>query len=745
MIKICKLLILLGLTSIVMGCKTNNFDSSSETGVVKTTLTTKSQISFNGGDDIDLSQIKLPPVQDFRIEILSNGEVVKSFEKYSDIEQNLELKLGKYLVKSAYGDVAKSGWNCTYYAGEGEFILSTINPQATINLECKLRSSFAFAKFDDKFRKAFSDFSVEFSTEKTAEPLIFIDGEKRIASFHESEKLWIVVNATLKSTEKKIKYGITHLEGVKAGDLNVFNFTVNDGKVSAQITVDNGFKLVEKNIDLDPEWVDDRFTKIYSSFDESSPILFVSGMPSAKSYDVVVSSNVGLKNLFIHFDEQFANDLGGIAKIDMLNLTPELQTLIDTKVGAVLKVTADGKGYRLNLSGCKDKLPLRNGQITQYQFGIEAVDILETSKRTGMDAFVIEIKVNTFKNERVWNRFAYIPAPYIVGGDASEILDLPFEYWVKEGNGSWVSRGNLIGNDEVRLNDLKPGTNYFTKVMFEESILSECAFKTHTELQIPNNDFSQFRTETCGGTRFPYLNYEFTNIWATLNALTVDKTEVGWSRSFPCVRVIDGAAEISTIGYGKNESGQGAQINHAWTQSLEKKDKWSRTWGNYAVGKIFLGTYSVAIGEIAGREFDSKPISVKFRYKFSCKNSNGPWTMQLRLLASGGEEVGRTEFSGSNANEGNFLDTTVPIKYNANYNSKSITNMELYFVSQTGSVAANDGNLNELYGSHREGTADFWGTPTWKESLDSRTCGNVLTIDDVIMVYPSNPEDYQIR
>lgn len=706
-------------------------------------LVSKGSVDFSTGEDLDFDQVYFPKAEDFKVAILKGVDTLKQFDSYSSIVEGVDLGIGEYKLSATYGDRSRAGWNTTYFDGAVDFVLSNSDRDVKLDLECNLKSSFAFAKFDDKFRAVFKDFSAEFYTEYTKVPLVFVDGEKRIASFRECSKLWVVVKATKIENNKKVTYGIDPVFGVKGGDLNVFNFTVSDGVVSFDLTVDNGVNVIEKSIDLNPNWLDNRGSKMQVTFDQQAVFANVYGLPHEKPADVVVTSNVGLASLSIKFDEAFAAEMG-CDSVDMLSASADVIAMVKNRVGVVVTKNVDGMAYRVDMKRCVNALKVRNAAETNYAIGIGCVDNAGSYFESKYNVKVVPPKFKRGEQDplKVWTRFAYIPHAEVTNVSEADKKRFPLEYWISEDGVNWKSLGIIERTSDVYLNELKYNTKYYTKVTFEDYVVGLSSFTTGNEAQIPNGDFEDFTMFTYGGTDFPIHTYEFNSGWATLNEKTTqNRTGTSWAKSYPCVRVVNGvnggkAAEISTIGYGND-----ALLEHL-PYKLFVNDEEIRTtkWGTYEVGKVFLGSYNGS--ESHGVMFDSKPKMITFKYKFKCKNSNGPWNVEMKLF-SGNDVIGRTKFTPSNENKDVFTEVQLPIVYDANFKSIEVTSIQLCFVAQTGDVAANSGNLDVIWGQDRRGyyTGIVGTTKNWVESIDSRHCGNVLTVDEIKLIYPTSPED----
>ena len=206
--------------------------------------------------------------------------------------------------------------------------------------------------------------------------------------------------------------------------------------------------------------------------------------------------------------------------------------------------------------------------------------------------------------------------------------------------------------------------------------------------------------------------------WSTRNALTTSQRSGtsyyyrAYSGTVPTDNGYSGkAAEISSLGFGAGSTY--FQGSGGWT--AEKR----------AAGMLFIGSHSATEeGESEafdyGHEFAVRPTGFKFFYKFKALNSE---SFRAYMVVENREqgvvtELGRGELL-SNQEQTSFVEAQVNVKYSNT--SLKATHMYIVFVSST----AETPSLEVITGS----ASDFSG------NNDSRFVGNVLTIDEVQLIY----------
>lgn len=733
------LLLLFGVCSV--SCSKSSDDGSGAQSVsFSADLSTRSEIKYPGsGSGIDLSQLPFPSDADFAVSITKGGNVKAAYDSFSQMPSDLELEVGVYNFKASYGEPFGGAWNRSYYEGNKEFSVTKSQSKLNLNLECKLETAFAFMRFDDLFLSTFENVSVSLSTEHTSEPMVFAVGETRIACFRPATKLVVMAHVTLRSTGKQYVYGVDPVMDFKAGEMHVMNFTVKGSDVSFDMTIDNGVTVVKKEVALDPDWLATRKTKLTTSYDDQLRIDNIYGLPYTKATDVVATSNVGVKSFYLKFDAGFATQVG-IDSINMLNMTDAERRIVD-QLGIVLSSNEDNMGHRANLTRCVNKLKMRGGVKTDYDFVIGVTDMVDNgaTKHLKLQIAPPEFKREDQQEGKVWNRFAYVPHAQVANVSDEDKARFPIEYWISTDRVTWRSLGVIASATDIYVNELLPNTKYYTKASFEDIEMNESSFTTSGETAIENGDFENYTVWDYDG-RGERKGVDLGGQWATLNDYTtMNRTNNMYFRSYPCVRVVSGRSgkgiELVTTGWGAGS-----------TYKSEKKflqSPWfhSQYCERATAGKVYLGTYtydgaSEEAGQVHGRNFASRPSALSFWSKYKVVNGNS-MVVHAELLA-GTEVVGSGEYT-DNQNVSEFTKHIIPIRYSVTGIAKPVTSIRLYLSSQITSATSTD--IENVNGS-AQASATFGETI---DAWDSRFQGSVLTVDDVELMYPTEYSDFTIQ
>ena len=211
------------------------------------------------------------------------------------------------------------------------------------------------------------------------------------------------------------------------------------------------------------------------------------------------------------------------------------------------------------------------------------------------------------------------------------------------------------------------------------------------------------------------MNNASDKYWDTRNALTTgDRSGAStyynqYSGTRPVQGVSGLAAEISTVNWGSGST---------FTALGGNKQ-------NITPGMLFAGDYDIDNStENMGRSFPSRPEGIRFDYKFAQigDESFGAYAVVEHRAADGTvTELGRAEIDAQSAGtpSDSFKDATLRFDYaNRRLNA---THIKIAFISST----ADTPNVNAVKGSAGAN----------KGYHDSKYVGNVLTVDNVELIY----------
>lgn len=280
----------------------------------------------------------------------------------------------------------------------------------------------------------------------------------------------------------------------------------------------------------------------------------------------------------------------------------------------------------------------------------------------------------------------------------------------------------VVETKTYEIQGLEPGKTQYVRAIIDGRKTIAIPVTTEAATQLPNAGMEDWYSEKAPHSQtsgfgmdayrwFPSKQGE--SFWATRNALTTATSNgptpyyVSYSGTVKANGASGMAAEISTLGYGEGSTflSSGGSCKHT------------------AAGMLFMGSHN-ASSETSetfdyGQPFVSRPTGFSFNYKFAPYNSeNFKAYVVVENRDNGTVELGRGELvSGSEVKS--FTNATVNIDYK-NLTLKA-THMYIVFVSST----SDNPQVKNVKGDK----GAFGGY------ADGRRIGNVLTVDDIELIY----------
>lgn len=318
--------------------------------------------------------------------------------------------------------------------------------------------------------------------------------------------------------------------------------------------------------------------------------------------------------------------------------------------------------------------------------------------------------------------------------DGTHPDNLKFQ-WRKVGNGSWNNcKNHTYQTDEIcdTLKNLTSGgQQYEIRAIYREKekrVTEPIVITTENVVELEDDSFENWhkkevykKTIWSVGTTglgidqwWPY-NEGGSSWWATRNALTTSQRSgvscyyTSYSGTVPVDNGYEGkAAEISTLGWK-----EGNTFTELGGES-----------GTHSAGMLFLGSHSATSNGVEtidyGHDFNVRPNAFEFYYKFKSLNSE---SFEAYIVVENRENGTVTQLGSgrimSNQDQASFA----PVRVNVHYTNTSLKATHMYIVFR--SSTADNPSVEGVQGSL--GAFDGYS--------DSRYVGNVLTIDNVRLIY----------
>ena len=318
--------------------------------------------------------------------------------------------------------------------------------------------------------------------------------------------------------------------------------------------------------------------------------------------------------------------------------------------------------------------------------------------------------------------------------DGTHPDNLKFQ-WRKVGNGSWNNcKNHTYQTDEIcdTLKNLTSGgQQYEIRAIYREKekrVTEPIVITTENVVELEDGSFENWhkkevykKTIWSVGTTglgidqwWPY-NEGGSSWWATRNALTTSQRSgvscyyTSYSGTVPVDNGYEGkAAEISTLGWK-----EGNTFTELGGES-----------GTHSAGMLFLGSHSATSNGVEtidyGHDFNVRPNAFEFYYKFKSLNSE---SFEAYIVVENRENGTVTQLGSgrimSNQDQASFA----PVRVNVHYTNTSLKATHMYIVFR--SSTADNPSVEGVQGSLGAFDGD----------RDSRYVGNVLTIDNVRLIY----------
>lgn len=318
--------------------------------------------------------------------------------------------------------------------------------------------------------------------------------------------------------------------------------------------------------------------------------------------------------------------------------------------------------------------------------------------------------------------------------DGTHPDNLKFQ-WRKAGSGSWNNcKNHAYQTDEIcdTLKNLTSGgQQYEIRAIYQEKekrATKPILITTEKALELEDGSFENWhkkevykKTIWSVGTTglgidqwWPY-NEGGSSWWATRNALTTSQRSgvscyyTSYSGTVPVDNGYEGkAVEISTLGWK-----EGNTFTELGGES-----------GTHSAGMLFLGSHSATSNGVEtidyGHDFNVRPNAFEFYYKFKSLNSE---SFEAYIVVENRENGTVTQLGSgrimSNQDQASFA----PVRVNVHYTNTSLKATHMYIVFR--SSTADNPSVEGVQGSL--GAFDGYS--------DSRYVGNVLTIDNVRLIY----------
>lgn len=268
----------------------------------------------------------LPDINDFAISVLKGDEVKYSCDKFSQYSDEVLFPIGQYTLKASYGQLHNEGFNKPCFTGLQEF---SIEDQKETNVEvtCYLANVKVSATYTESFKKYFSDYSLKVNSEGNS-PIQFAKEETRSCYFKPG-KLTLTLNLTKRDGGVQSSYQPIIIDNALAQHHYKFNFDVNAGSSTVNITFTDRTETVTHTIDVSDGTmrIDPPFF-ILNGFTSNTALDIKEGKEADHPLSLYLNARSGIEECILTTSSSPLISQGWPAYIDLADLsTDKLQLL----------------------------------------------------------------------------------------------------------------------------------------------------------------------------------------------------------------------------------------------------------------------------------------------------------------------------------------------------------------------------------------------------------------------------------
>lgn len=258
----------------------------------------------------------------------SEGVVVKTWEKYSELNSGEQFKIGSYKLTASHGDVNVEGFENPCYQGMENFEITEASI-TNVDITCTLINSMVSISYTDAFKGYFSDYEVAIHSEGNDN--IVIDKEEVRACYMKPGNIYLSMKLVNQAgTSSAFSPGVI-LTALPQHHYKV-KLDVNNGNMGVAqliISFDDAVENDDVVIDLSDELMSSPAPEIIAyGFTPSQPLSIKKGQALDTPVEVVINARGGLKEVYLTADAQNFVSAGLPTEMDLMKATDEQKSII---------------------------------------------------------------------------------------------------------------------------------------------------------------------------------------------------------------------------------------------------------------------------------------------------------------------------------------------------------------------------------------------------------------------------------
>ncbi|MBB3697162.1 DUF4493 domain-containing protein [Flammeovirga yaeyamensis] len=592
---------LFGLLFIFLSCtKTEWLECRS--GSVSLKLTQENESNLRQTPDLS--------IQSFTINIKDDqDEIVKSFDRYDEVDEQIYLAVGKYKAEAFSEIMEEAAFDSPTYAGIKSFEINDLS-NTQVNVVCALSNIKVSTTFSDNFKEVFPKAYALVQNESGN--LHFTNEESRSGYFNVSSLLVTVYTLTDENKERVL---LTHrVDEVAPRDHYIFNFNTEEGDTGIDIEVDESTDYKEIHFTIPQDWLEMDLPTMDSDTDLEAPIEFVEGTTTPLNLTFEVPGSI--TQLIMVVDDAEMLQRGWPKMINLADLSESEKTFLAEKgITYSDKIHGETSASISLTEGLKYFLSDEN-QSKDYQIHFLIQDYffpeVDLPVNIKVNPAILHASINDYET---WSHSSDVHVNVEEGNP--DFVGIAY----KEKSGDvWLKNMTPISQIDKDLvfnvSGLKDNVEYEFKAVQNLNSSSIAEAKTEEDLGIPNHDFEDWVLERFGIISQVYLHHVWNSKngspWATVNETTTGHRGTFTNSPYETLSstVRDGdaksgnySAKLYTVGYGKG-SKAGNPVHKA-------------------AAELFLGEYNKSSKtRTYGIPFISRPVALKGFYKYQPFNDD---------------------------------------------------------------------------------------------------------------------------
>ena len=539
----------------------------------------------------------------------------------------IPVKEGVYDLHVTYGDESAVALDAPCYTGSAERKEVILHQQTPVSILCKVANSLLSVVYDETSGRLFSDAFETYRVTVTAgeQSASIEQGSDASVYFPAGSSIRVTFHATLLGTGKEIAYELTgedSFANIAAGKHLKLHLALDAVETGMAVTLEKvEVETVTLNETIPLEWLpapklsEEGFTNktldVYETLAPEATIRFA------------VSEVTGLEDISFttEFNDATFSGLNGTYLLS--DMTPE-DIVRFKEAGIILPLIGEKTPAIEFSSDFTGKLQAANNGTVKNTFTLNYVQANNRKNKEGQPvAYTINVHKPEFSIQvqpgNVWSKeFTIDPVEVAEGKGDAVLIAANLTYQYQDENGNWQACNDA--NRQVFASHPDKKT-YKVRALYRGAITSnEAEVELETPTQLPNSNMEDWWIETkkkSGTWPFKDKTYYTFHPYAEGNAnaswwdTNNDKAQGG---TYALGIWYEGCF-ASCVSYTEDVH-EGSKAALIYVSGCG--DGYANTAGSYVggamVGSLFIGTYNSGI--VQGHDFESRPTSLSFWYKY---------------------------------------------------------------------------------------------------------------------------------